>query len=420
MIWLWAAISIGLSFLIAKFKKVSFPHFIWLFLPIDFYGIQIGNFLLKPYVLLFIALIIYTFIKKRKFLFEKDNNILFVFFFVFLICDIGSGLVANSIRQHVLFILFLCFSFVYSSYCKEKKEKEDVLNSIISASIGYGVINVVAAIFYLMNIKVPGLYGESNCIIKTYISMDIASSRMCGFEGDPNAFCIFYVIALAISSYLLFSNKKNSIFNVCGLLLSFSSIIFSKSRAALLLSLLVVLAVIILKIKSIVIKRRYGLITSISLSLIGLIVFCLVKKIDVTSLFVEVTNSQNRAGLFDSFGRVSIWVENFKNMLILNPLFGIGSNQSYLYSSVGRACHNTWIEFCCSLGLVFGPIVVAIFLYPLFKKLYQRENVTLKVGLICSYLLLLTIDYIANIYILIILCILLKTKEQRKLWKMSI
>lgn len=407
MIWVWAILACLISFVLFKIKRIKPIHYIWIFLPIDYYGIEIGGFLIKPYMFFFLIILAYSLIKNRQVFFEIENRILILFFFVFLICDIGSGFIAQSVSQHILFIALLAFSLIYSSYFKNG-DKKDFLNAIICSSIGFGVVNLIAIIASLTNTQIPGLFSETNSIIRTYVSMDTASYRLCGFEGDPNAFCIFYIIAFVISSYLFLRKRQNLYILIPAILLSFISIVFSKSRAALLLAVISFLVITIMQFTAMLDQKRYILIGTLGVFLVGSVIFFIFKSDYLFELFVEVTDSQNRAGLFDTFGRVSIWVENFKNMLIINPVFGVGSNQSYLYSSVSRACHNTWVEFFCSLGLIFGPIIVCTFFYPIFRQNIDIENRILRIAFIFLMLLLLTIDYIANIYLLIIFATLYK------------
>lgn len=69
----------------------------------------------------------------------------------------------------------------------------------------------------------------------------------------------------------------------------------------------------------------------------------------------------------DEYGRFTIWKEAVGILMEKNPFFGIGMGQMQFYTSVNRACHNTWLECLCGNGIILGSIFILFLLFTLIK-----------------------------------------------------
>jgi O-antigen ligase len=97
------------------------------------------------------------------------------------------------------------------------------------------------------------------------------------------------------------------------------------------------------------------------LSLVGLLLI-----ISSTDLIPDAIKSileayDNRSGLNETYGRFSIWTDAVSVWTQRNLLWGVGFGQIQYYTTTARACHNTWLEFLCSSGLVAGTITLIYF-----------------------------------------------------------
>ena len=97
--------------------------------------------------------------------------------------------------------------------------------------------------------------------------------------------------------------------------------------------------------------------------------FGLIVLVLLVASFVAVYRFQNiasevysfftaRAGLNDTGGRFTIWKYNARWLSDNGRLlFGVGQNQISNLTTVGKACHNTWLEWICGTGLIIGLII---------------------------------------------------------------
>lgn len=403
MVWLWIVIAVTISLVLFKKNKVEYYHFIWALLPIDFYGFQLAGITIKPYMIFMFVLILFS---GRLVMSSKQRNFLVFCVFVFLLSDAFNGFPFESIMQHLYFILIFVFAIQYSALACD--DSESIRKAIVLSGFAFALTFVLAYSSYLYNLPMGQIKGS---MVGGYYALNEglyeAIERFRGFEKDPNALCIMFIPVVSACVYGIHVKKQRfmCLLTIC---LSFGCILFSKSRAGLLMFLVtVILAIVISNYLEGRLSGKLVIVFSIATIAVVLLI-----QLDIISISNITAYFESRSKVNDKYGRINIWRECIGYVWGESPILGIGSNQVRLYDPLGRACHNTWLEWICSLGFILGPIVDWIFVRPLFKdwkKLSTQENhgfCWVYVAYSGIFLILLSIDYIASTYLLFFFCLI--------------
>ena len=121
----------------------------------------------------------------------------------------------------------------------------------------------------------------------------------------------------------------------------------------------------------------------------------------------------SRAGLNDSGGRFTIWKYNLQWLEENGRLLvGVGQNQIYNLTPIGKACHNTWLEWICGTGLLIGAgIDIWIILAPVSitncvnNKVGLRNLIPIVLAYAIAMVCVTTVDNITNSTILFLMVI---------------
>lgn len=428
MIWIWALAGFILTALLLRKKDVRWYHYIWALLPIDQYGVQIGGAIIKPYMMFAIPLLFYARSKKSL---KINSKQLLMFFFIciaFFLSDIANGFIMSSVFQRLYFVIIMVESWLYLNCLSDAGESTQIENAIASSVVGFGCVSIFAEMAFKFNINLPGVVSDtskSGALIKLYSTMQdtnlIQTYRLHGFESDPNSFSILFILGFTIAIYNLIVKRRKLKRVLVLLCISTLCIVWSNSRGAI-LTCLVISFILILKNMF----NKKGNVFLKGLVLLGLLFTVVVIVVEpqwLIAMAMRLVGNTGRSTLTGQFGRLTIWKENIGNMLEINPLFGVGANQSYLYSSISRACHNTWIEWLCSSGILIGPLAVIAFMRPLkyvfiSNKDYSGSETPREVILLmytAVFVMLISLDYFANIYLLF-LFVLSNAMNARKTW----
>ncbi|MBO4898558.1 MAG: O-antigen ligase family protein [Clostridia bacterium] len=431
MIWIWAAIATGISLIGFYKQKIDPVHVIWILFAIDCYGVHIGGATIKLYMFFSVYLVYRAFRTGLK-IYLNELIMFFIIVLAFILSDIVNDFIFASVLQHIYFIIILIEAFLYIKIIKaDKQDVEQIIYSVLYLVIGFGTVCLFAEICFNMGINIPGIVSTGSAIgalIRKYSTMSgieyIETYRLHGFESDPNSFNMPFLIGAAFSFYNLIIKKERLVFNCAALIISVCCIISSNSRGAQAVLLMTLFIVVLTDL-----RRRSMKAFIITLALfccIGIIVIIALYFVPASLVLSQLGGDNGRSGLFDKYGRASIWMENLGIVLKENPFFGVGSNQIRMYSSISRACHNTWLEWICSIGIIQGLAMDALFIGALFTSLprkeryltkgTKRENFVqpVKIAYFALLFMLGTVDYIANTFLIFTFMVIKAIYKQEK------
>ena len=423
MIWVWITIGLAISSVLFCKLRIDAIHFIWLLFMIDCYGIQFGGVTIKFYMLFVLFFFYKYFARGQKIVVSQTEGVFFVFVFLcFLISDLFNGFLSASIMQHAYFLVILVEAKMYCDLLG-KQDIKQISFSILCSVIGFGIVYLFAYYTFLIGMRIQGVVSDNSTIgamISRYSTMNegvlFSSYRLHGFESDPNAFSIPFLVGVSVSLIHLLKTKGMRFISIFSFVISLLCIICSGSRSAEIIAIIIIILVLFIVFSNGNTNRF--IVFSVSFLLIGLMVMTVLGIDPLTIMFNKIVVSSGRSSLTGNYGRLTIWRENFSILLQSNPFFGLGSNQIMNYSSLNRACHNTWLEWMCSVGILQGIIVDIVFLkhfFPhkrsFFDKRFNVNFTAIRVSYFAICIMLGTIDYIANSYFLFLFCIMLQSRH---------
>lgn len=406
MVLLWIIIAVVVSCILFKREGIKKYHLVWALLPVDYYGINITGIIIKPYMLFMTAFILY---RGKVVLNSKQQKFIIGCLVAFSLSDVYSGFSVESIMQHFYFILILIFSIQYTSI--SAKECESVRKAVILSGLAFSCSFILAYYTYRHNLPVGQIKGS---MIYDYMSFSTETYRFRGFEIDPNAFCIMFIPVIPACVDGLYKKNQSEIC-IATLCTSLACVLLSKSRAGLLVSILT-LSMTIIVVGYQRIRKLWPALLFLAAAVILLIVALRLKIINGSDVALYF---ESRSQPQDAYGRFNIWKECLKYAWDESPLFGVGANQIRLFEPLGRACHNTWLEWICSLGFVMGICIDLVFIQPLFAlwKDVTNPRVTEICWACMSYsgifMMLMTIDYIASTYLLFFFSMIITYQNDR-------
>ena len=369
MIWGWIAAALFLSWIVCE-KRVAWHHYIWMLLPIDMYGINIAGSTFKPYMIYGMIIIGYEIIK--NYCLKLPKTVLFITILL-LLSDAINGLIVASIMQHLMFLFVLGIACFYLNVQKGRIDFDEISTVSIATTIGYGFVFVVAYTLISLNIDLPGIYAEGprtahGMVISTSltgISNELTTYRLRGFNIDPNVVVVTLVPGAALGlANILYKKKTQNTRNYLAVIFYFLVVYASGSRMAFLSSLIMLALMLFIGYKE-TNKKRIWILRSLIAALFLAILVVLKGETIFTKVMNDLTSFfSSRASMTGDAGRWTIWKYNF-NYLVDNDCLsiGVGQNQILNYTVLGKACHNTWLEWICGTGLFIGMVINAWFIF---------------------------------------------------------
>ncbi len=429
MIWLWISIAIILSLLFLIKKKIAVENLIWVLLPVDMYGFDIG-FTLKPYMLFSVFLFIKLLLKKDKKVFVGNGSV----FLFWILCPLiivlslfNGGNMTSVMASMMFFAVFIC-AIIYASVAFDSyKQIPDVL---IATSIGFGIVFIIAYImttsgnildgFFTTDRMMPGIVMRFN----NYQENELFSvMRLRGFFLDPNVVVGTFLAPVVINIINIIC-KKVKLINIISLIISLTCIVMTNSRMSFVIGILTVIISIRIAVNGMVSPNKKAIKMWLAF-IVVIIVFVLIISGVAVDLISSYINSFKRAGLTDTNGRLTIWIASFKAWIKNGLVSGIGFGQVKYFNNIGRECHNNWLEWLVSCGLFLGLIIDISFFSQAFiaiknrLKEYSQDMLVyngVMFGLIGTMLGLFTVDNITNSYLIFYLVtmnmILIKNKKE--------
>lgn len=415
-IWFWIVLAWLLSALALGKRHISMEHFVWILLPIDMYGIQVAGITIKPYMVfcgwLFLRMLLNgrTKIKAIRGWTLPAIGIIVILFIVNMF---NSSSLYSLSAPCMLMVVWFCMT-IYTSFWGETAQ-DDIPEAMIATGIGYGFVFLIGFLLLTLGIPISGVGAsertEPGFILQfsnMFQGVLIQKWRLRGFTIDPNTMLGTFVFSgiVCLIRILMEENSKREW--LC-LMLSMACIFLSNSRTGLMcFALALVMSVFAAYWKgSPQIRKRIEVITLI-------VIFVMIAVMVGTDWIRNLISSflglyANRSGLNDEYGRFTIWKEAVGILMEKNPFFGIGMGQMQFYTSVNRACHNTWLECLCGNGIILGSIFILFLLFTLIKggikakyntcSRYNQLLWSLTIGITVVVISLISVDNITYSYL---------------------
>ena len=415
-IWFWIVLAWLLSALALGKRHISMEHFVWILLPIDMYGIQVAGITIKPYMVfcgwLFLRMLLngQTKIKAIRGWTLPAIGIIVILFIVNMF---NSSSLYSLSAPCMLMVVWFCMT-IYTSFWGETAQ-DDIPEAMIATGIGYGFVFLIGFLLLTLGIPISGVGAsertEPGFILQfsnMFQGVLIQKWRLRGFTIDPNTMLGTFVFSgiVCLIRILMEENSKREW--LC-LMLSMACIFLSNSRTGLMcFALALVMSVFAAYWKgSPQIRKRIEVITLI-------VIFVMIAVMVGTDWIRNLISSflglyANRSGLNDEYGRFTIWKEAVGILMEKNPFFGIGMGQMQFYTSVNRACHNTWLECLCGHGIILGSIFILFLLFTLIKggikakyntcSRYNQLLWSLTIGITVVVISLISVDNITYSYL---------------------
>ncbi len=413
MIWIWIAIAILISVFLLRRKHISIENYIWVLLPVDMYGINIG-FTLKPYMIFCLVLLFRMFASRKAKLYVGRGT--FSTWIILCIATVIVNILNNKSQSSVmsalmLFVVFLNAAIYLSNVDESVFEIPDVL---VATSIGYGIVFIFAYVFAYLGINIqgafttermsPGIVMQFSNFLNNQLLTNI---RLRGFSIDPNTVIGLFIAPVAVDVLVIFCDFARSKRHFISLIVSMICIMLTNSRTALFITIIIVLLSSRYAMKNLK-GRDKGIVTVVSAFMIVSALIGIAISGVGNAMLSKVLGSYNRSGLTDTAGRLSIWKEAAAIWNERGLIAGIGFDQMQYLSGKHLACHNTWLEWLCSSGLIVGGPMIIYYFSNCIQAIRLRTKVASEVmvtydailfGLLGVVLALVTVDNVTNSYL---------------------
>lgn len=411
MIWVWIIAAIAISWLLCR-KKVAWYHYIWMLLPVEMYGITIAGATIKPYMILGVFMIIKNLLDRKA---HKVPAAFVAIIFLLSVSDILNGLIIASIMQHVMFLVIIYIAY---NYVLISENDDDLLKNIevstIATTIGYGLVFLVAYWFYSRGIGFGGIYTTdrySAGMLLNFISTGGQTTvRLRGFCIDPNSVVTTLIPGASFGLARLLYKNGGKFRSLVAVILYAIVMDLSGSRMAVVCTVAMVIIMLMMGYKQAENKLWWFGLIALVLLVVSFMAVYRFQNIasEVYSFFTA------RAGLNDTGGRFTIWKYNARWLSDNGRLlFGVGQNQISNLTSVGKACHNTWLEWICGTGILLGGMIDLWFVITPFvfldrlkrNRIFIRDIIPIVLAYVTALICITTVDNITNSVVLFLMVI---------------
>lgn len=411
MIWGWIIATIAISWLLCR-KKVAWYHYIWMLLPVEMYGITIAGATIKPYMILGMFMIVKNLLDRKA---HKIPAAFVAIIFLLLVSDVLNGLILASIMQHIMFLLIIYIAY---NYVLISKNDDDLLKSIevstTATTIGYGVIFLIAYLLNSKGISMDGIYTTDRYSAGMFLNFvstgGLTTVRLRGFCIDPNSVVTTLIPGASFGLARLFYKNSGKLKSLVAVILYAIVMDLSGSRMAVVCTAAMLIIMLLMGYKQSENKLQWFVV--IAFVLIVLVFGAVYYFQDIASEVYGFFTA--RAGLNDTGGRFTIWKYNAK-WLIDNGrlLLGVGQNQISNMTTLGKACHNTWLEWICGTGILLGGMIDLWFITASFglikrlkrKRIMNRDVISISLAYITALICITTVDNITNSVVLFLMVI---------------
>ena len=411
MIWIYIFTAIFIAVFLLRRDKISFENYIWLLLPVDMYGIHIGVNV-KLYMLFSVFLLI-KILRYRSSIYIGSSWFKFMPFIILLalLVNLFNGGDFDSIRAIMMVAIAYFAALIYASCIK--RNYVQIPKVIVAGSIGYGAVFMLLYVMWSFGIRLDDLVSYDRMLPGIFMYFSNAFSeemvsnyRLRGFFIDPNVAIGPFISAIVIDLFAIF-NRKHSFVHYLSMILSACCIALTGSRMALICSFIIMVLFIARNYNNLNVKYK----NYIKLICMGDLPVSLVMSFMSGALnrFVEgiIVSYSSRAGLYDEFGRFTIWREMCSIWFDEGLFWGMGYGKVKDFTTLGLECHNSWLEWLCGCGLLVGGLVVLYFLGVIITGIRKKcqldfdNNIvfqSLLFGFISMAMVLSSVSNITNSY----------------------
>ena len=420
MIWTWILISLCVSLLLLKGKNIAPYNLIWIFLPIDKYGVTFAGFTIKPVYIFSLIIVAYA-IAKGKFRF-KLPRISVTAMFIFLILIVASFLFRtdfsyiSDISTYGMFFFTAVCAALSLSLIEGEKDVGQIHDVMIAAAVGYGIVFVVLFTLYEFGIVLPDViaYDKSdNSVLRIFANPSngvlYETVRLRGFHLDPKASTITFCLGLA-SLLGKWIKEGGVVKNLIFTFIIIYTLYLTGSRTAIISA----FALIFISLFRFFFGRAKSHKKVVFLSICGCIVFVglfiVVYRREGVADFIDglLEGYGNRSGVNDRYGRFTIWREATTTLFENNWFAGLGMGKISQLISSERHAHNTFIEILCASGVFVCAFYIVLFISPVFNtirnirkhKKFAFDFASFLLGYISIIVLVTSVSYIASTYLI--------------------
>ena len=381
-------------------------------LPVEMYGITIAGATIKPYMILGVFMIIKNLLDRKA---HKVPAAFVAIIFLLSVSDILNGLIIASIMQHVMFLVIIYIAY---NYVLISENDDDLLENIevstIATTIGYGLVFLVAYWFYSRGIGFGGIYTTdrySAGMLLNFISTGGQTTvRLRGFCIDPNSVVTTLIPGASFGLARLLYKNGGKFRSLVAVILYAIVMDLSGSRMAVVCTVAMVIIMLMMGYKQAENKLWWFGLIALVLLVVSFMAVYRFQNIasEVYSFFTA------RAGLNDTGGRFTIWKYNARWLSDNGRLlFGVGQNQISNLTSVGKACHNTWLEWICGTGILLGGMIDLWFVITPFvfldrlkrNRIFIRDIIPIVLAYVTALICITTVDNITNSVVLFLMVI---------------
>ena len=335
--------------------------------------------------------------------------------FLLSVSDILNGLIIASIMQHVMFLVIIYIAY---NYVLISENDDDLLENIevstIATTIGYGLVFLVAYWFYSRGIGFGGIYTTdrySAGMLLNFISTGGQTTvRLRGFCIDPNSVVTTLIPGASFGLARLLYKNGGKFRSLVAVILYAIVMDLSGSRMAVVCTVAMVIIMLMMGYKQAENKLWWFGLIALVLLVVSFMAVYRFQNIasEVYSFFTA------RAGLNDTGGRFTIWKYNARWLSDNGRLlFGVGQNQISNLTSVGKACHNTWLEWICGTGILLGGMIDLWFVITPFvfldrlkrNRIFIRDIIPIVLAYVTALICITTVDNITNSVVLFLMVI---------------
>ena len=334
--------------------------------------------------------------------------------FLLSVSDILNGLIIASIMQHVMFLVIIYIAYNYVLISENDDLLENIEVSTIATTIGYGLVFLVAYWFYSRGIGFGGIYTTdrySAGMLLNFISTGGQTTvRLRGFCIDPNSVVTTLIPGASFGLARLLYKNGGKFRSLVAVILYAIVMDLSGSRMAVVCTVAMVIIMLMMGYKQAENKLWWFGLIALVLLVVSFMAVYRFQNIasEVYSFFTA------RAGLNDTGGRFTIWKYNARWLSDNGRLlFGVGQNQISNLTSVGKACHNTWLEWICGTGILLGGMIDLWFVITPFvflvrlkrNRIFIRDIIPIVLAYVTALICITTVDNITNSVVLFLMVI---------------
>ena len=339
----------------------------WLFmLSLCFGNIYIDvGFAIKPYMIVSLIVILFIILFKfRSVPRLKSYEICYLIFVSY--CIFSCAFFENNelIIRYILGIIVMSSVYILLRIILKEIKKEKILEIINSVGM---IFCIITLIYYFMGLFTLNFNFSGNGIMEYGVLIDRNIPRIISLaSSDPN----ITGFIMTIFAFTFLRNIKK-IKNKIGFILSIIIALLTFSRGAIIAYCFAILISFILYSKLNLKKIIFGI---IKVGIVFFILFTIINYITNNEI-IEILEKRFSNTISDGgSGRLALWSLSISNFLS-NPLFGIGLNNSQLYTD-GVHIHNTILEVLSETGMI-GFLLYFIYLMQILFtsiKVYKKDN----------------------------------------------